>query len=52
MKEKNLNKRLTIELPASKHKEIKLAATALGISMKELIDLSLEIYIKNLKEKR
>ncbi len=47
-----LKKRLTIELPQQKHKEIKLAAASLGISMKEFIDRSIEFYIKNLKDEK
>ena len=52
MEDKNLKKRLTIEFPSMKHMEIKLAATAIGVSMKEFIDRAIEEYIRNLKERR
>jgi hypothetical protein len=45
-----LKKRLSVVLPEIKHREIKLAAATLGVSMKKFIDLSVEMYIKTLKQ--
>lgn len=47
---KELKKRLVFEIPENKHKEIKMAAAALGMTMKDFIDMSIKYYIEMQKE--
>jgi len=44
-------KRITISVSEYNHKEVKLAATALGITIKEFIERAIEAYAKKIKSK-
>jgi len=43
-------KRIVFEIPERKHREIKLAATALGLTIKAFLDLSIKEKIENEKK--
>lgn len=49
--EKEIKKRLTIEIPISKHIEIKMNASARGMSIKEFIEEILYDYGDRMKKK-
>lgn len=50
MLDKEIKKRLSIDLPIQKHTEVKLAATALGMSIKEFIDIAIKDMIDREKK--
>lgn len=39
--------RMTIEVPITSHKKMKVAASMMGISLKDLITMSVEAYLEN-----
>lgn len=46
-----LNKRIVIEYPITKHKEIKTAASFLGLSIKDFVDLCIKEKIDREKKR-
>jgi len=44
-------KRIVFEIPAEKHREIKMTAASLNTTIKDFIDTSLELRIKNERKK-
>lgn len=45
-------KRIALDLPAHKHQEIKIAATALGMTIKDFVEEALYAFSEKLKEQQ
>lgn len=50
-KKKEKMKRITLSVPEGNHTEVKIAASLLGITIKEFIERSIETYIKKENER-